>query len=113
MSRNPKEITVPGPSPLYQPIFPAEFLVEAHLLSCRRTAPAHLRQRANLVLLLYHEPTLSNVAAGLEVGLHANSVRLWRQRWAKGIFDLEDQPGRGRKPSFSPSGPRGHHRLGV
>jgi len=57
-----------------------------------------------LVLLLHYQPTLSNVQAAACVGLHPNSVRLWRQRWAKGIFDLEDQPGRGRKPSFSPSG---------
>jgi hypothetical protein len=99
-----REISLPGPSPLYQPNFPPEFLVEARLLSRRRTAPAHLLQRANLVLLLHYEPTLSNVAAGLEVGLHANSVRLWRRRWAKGIFDLDDLPRQGRKPTFSPAG---------
>jgi transposase len=94
---------LPGPSPLYQPCFPAEFLVEARLLSRRRTAPAHLRQRALLVVLLHEHPEVSNVAAAGQVGLHPNSVRLWRQRWAKGQFDLEDQPGRGRKPTFSPS----------
>lgn len=102
-----------GPAPLYQPCFPTEFVVQARLLSCQRTAPGHLRQRAKLVLLLHYQPSLSNVEAAQQVGLHPNSVRLWRQRWAKGIFDLEDLPGRGRKPSFSPSGSRHRHRPGV
>src|SRR3569623_1211809 len=97
-------ISVPGPSPIHQPNFPAGFLIEARLLSGRRTAPAHLRQRADLALLLHYQPTLSNVAAGLEVGLHANSVRLWRRRWAAGLFDVGDQPRRGRKPTISPPG---------
>ena len=104
---------MPGPSPLYQPCFPADFLVEARLLSRRRTAKAHLLQRARLVLLLHEQPDLSNVAAGTQVGLHPNSVRLWRQRWAQGQFVLEDRPGRGRKPTFSPSGSRPGHRPGL
>src|SRR6266478_916765 len=33
-----------------------------------------------------------------------DSVRRWRRRWALGHFSLEDKPGRGRKPDFSPSG---------
>jgi transposase len=98
---------------LYQPWFPVEFLIETRLLLCRRTAPAHLLQRARLVILLHEQPDISNVAAALQVGLHPNSVRLWRQRWANGFFDLEDQPGRGRKPSFSPPGSRHHRCLGV
>lgn len=104
---------MPGPPPLFQPCFPPEFLIEARLLSGRRTAPIHLRQRADLVLLLHYQPSLSNVAAGSWVGLHANSVRLWRQRWAKGVFLLGDQSGRGRKPTFSPSGSSGGHRPGM
>lgn len=92
-----------GPTPHYQPCFPTEFVVRSRLLSSRRTAPAHLRQRAKLVLLLHYEPTLSNVEAADRLDLHPNSVRLWRRRWANGVFDLEDQSGRGRKPSFSPS----------
>lgn len=106
-------ITLSGPIPHSQPSFPSEFLIESRLLSSRRTAPAHLRQRANLVLLLHYQPSLTNVAAGAEVGLHANSVRLWRQRWAKGLFVLDDQPGRGRRPTFSPSGPGDCHGLGL
>jgi hypothetical protein len=104
---------LPGPSPLYQPCFPVDFLIEARLLSRRRTAPAPWRQRARLVVLLHDQPDISNVAAAKVVGLHPNSVRLWRQRWAKGDFDLEDQPGRGRKPTFSPCASGDHHRPGL
>jgi hypothetical protein len=95
-----------GPSPRYQPCFPINFVVQARLLSSRRTAPAHLRQRARLALLLHLQPDLSNVEAAKQVDLHPNSVRLWRRRWAKGAFVLEDLPGRGRKVGFSPPGPR-------
>ena len=102
-----------SPSPLYQPCFPTEFVVQARLLSSRRTAPAHLLQRAKLVLLLHHQPDLSNVEAGARIGLHPNSIRLWRQRWAKGQFVLDDQAGRGRKPTFSPPGPRPGHGPGL
>jgi hypothetical protein len=102
-----------GPSPLYQPNFPAGFIAQARLLLRRRTAKAHLRQRASLALLLHYQPELSNVEAAEQVGLHPNSVRLWRRRWALGTFDLEDKPGRGRKPTFSPSGPRPAHRPGL
>jgi len=93
-----------GPSPHYRPDFPAEFLEHARDLIRRRTARAHLRQRARLALLLHDQPAVSNVEAGLLVELHPNAVRRWRRRWAQGQFALDDQPGRGRKPSFSPAG---------
>ncbi len=64
----------------------------------------------HLVLLLHESPALSNVAAAARLDLHPNSIRRWRRRWAAGQFTLEDDPGRGRKPVFSP--PRqGHRRL--
>ena len=93
---------MPGPVPHYRPTFPEEFLAEARRLTAARTAASHLRQRARLVLLLHEDPTLSNVQAAAEVDLHLNSVRLWRRRWADGQFHLQDEPGRGRKPVFSP-----------
>jgi Homeodomain-like domain len=104
LARCPRTGPLSGPSPLYQPRFPAEFLDRARRLLRQRTAAAHLRQRARLVLLVHEQPLLSNVEVGTQVGLHPNSVRLWRQRWAEGLFALEDQPGRGRKPTFSPLG---------
>ncbi len=93
-----------GPAPLYRPIFPAEFLAQAHQAVRARVVAYQHRQRAQLVLLLHAQPFLSNVAAAARVDLHPNSVRLWRQRWARGEFTLEDDAGRGRKSSFSPPG---------
>jgi transposase len=51
---------------------------------------------------LHEHPALSNADAAARIDLHPNSVRLWRRRWAQGQFTLEDAPGRGRKPTFSP-----------
>jgi hypothetical protein len=96
---------MPGPSPRYRPRFPDPFLAEARRLVAARTAPTHLRQRAGLVLLLHEHPLISNVELGSRLDLHPNCVRRWRQRWAGGNLTLEDAPGRGRKPTFSPSGP--------
>lgn len=96
---------MPGPSPLYQPDFPPDFVEQARRIVRRRTIAYQLHQRANLVLLLHEYPLLSNVAAAGQVHLHPNAVRHWRRRWAQGEFFLEDAPGRGRKARFSPSGP--------
>jgi hypothetical protein len=95
---------MPGPPPAFCPCFPDDFLEQARQVVRRRQVPFQRRQRARLVLLLHEYPLLSNVAAGCQVGLHPDSVRDWRRRWAQGQFSLEDQPGRGRKPSFSPPG---------
>ena len=93
-----------GPLPVYQPCFSEEFVAEARRLANARIAPSHLRQRAQLVLLLHEHPAISNVAAGARFDLHPNCVRRWRQRWANGDFTLQDAKGRGRKPTFSPAG---------
>jgi transposase len=45
---------------------------------------------------------ISNGAAAARLDLHPSSIRRWRQRWAGGQFTFEDDPGRGRKPVFSP-----------
>ena len=93
---------MPGPSPHYRPDFPDDFLAEARRLVAARTAASHLRQRARLVLLLREHPSASNVDIAASLGLHPNCVRRWRRRWAEGDLTLEDAPGRGRKPVFSP-----------
>ena len=93
-----------GPSPLFRPSFPDDFLDQARQLSRRRTIRFQLRQRAKLVLLLHEQPALSNVEAGQQVDLHPDSVRNWRRRWSTGDFALEDATGRGAKPRFSPLG---------
>jgi hypothetical protein len=95
---------MPGPPPAFCPCFHADFLQQARQLVRRRSVRFHLRQRASLVLLLDEQPTLSNVEAGRRVQLHPDAVRAWRRRWHRGDFTLEDRPGRGRKPTFSPSG---------
>jgi hypothetical protein len=95
-----------GPAPAYRPEFPADFLGQARQIVRRRTCPFQLRQRAGLVLLLHGQPCISNVAAGQRVDLHPDSVRHWRRRWANGSFSLQDEPGRGCKSAFFPSGSR-------
>src|SRR5215475_8301242 len=97
---------MPGPSPIYRPAFPDDFVAQARDMVRQRMVAYQLRQRATLVLLLHAEPLLSNVRAAAEVHLHPNAVRSWRRRWAQGECGLEDAPGRGRKVRFSPSGPR-------
>src|SRR4051795_12657912 len=93
---------MPGPWPSYRPDFPPNFLAQARALIRRRTVRYQLRQRAELALLLHHQPLLSNPEAAALVRLHPNSVRLWRKRWADGDLTLLDGPGRGRKAEFSP-----------
>ncbi len=95
-----------GPLPSYRPEFPSTFLEQAEQIARQRTVPYQLRQRAALVLLLSHQPLVSNSEAAQRVQLHPRSVRRWRHRWVQGDFALEDKPGRGRNADFSPSGPR-------
>lgn len=97
---------MPGPSPIYRPDFPADFVEHARRLARQPTVAYQRRQRATLVLLLHADPLLSNVHAAAEVHLHPNAVRYWRRRWAQGAFCLAEEAGRGRKARFSPSGPR-------
>jgi hypothetical protein len=92
-----------GPAPFSQPRFPAEFVERCRRLIRQRQIPRNQFQRAQLVLLLHEYPSLSNVVAGAAVELHANSVRMWRRRWAKEDYSLHDQEGRGCKATFSPS----------
>jgi Homeodomain-like domain len=94
-----------GPLPSYRPEFPSTFLEQAEQITRQRTVPYQLRQRAALVLLLSHQPLVSNSEAAQQVQLHPRSVRRWRYRWVQGDFSLEDKSGRGRKADFSPSGP--------
>src|SRR5512144_629548 len=95
---------MPGPRPAYRPDFPADFVAQCQQLVIQRTVAYQLRQRARLVLLFYEHPLCSHGEAAARVGLHPDSVRHWRQRWAQGDFSLEDAPGRGRNPHFSPAG---------
>lgn len=102
-----------GPPPTYQPTFSAEQVAACEHLVRRHTAPQAQVYRAKLALLLHAQPALDNVTAGKRLGKHENWVRYWRRIWATDGFRLTDKPGRGRKPTFSPSATGDGHRLGL
>ena len=94
---------MPGPSPALC-TFPDDFVQVALDTVRRRTVAVQVVQRFRLALLLHEQPDMKNDKAAKEVGLSARQVQRWRSRWAAGVFSVEDQAGRGRKPVFSPSG---------
>ena len=94
---------MPGPSPV-SCTFPDEFVQVALDTVRRRSVLVQDVQRFRLVLLLHDQPDVKYDEAAKEVGLSVRQVQRWRSRWAAGDFSIEDQPGRGRKPVFSPSG---------
>jgi Homeodomain-like domain-containing protein len=102
-----------GPKPTHRPTFPDEFLREAQSFHRQRKISFQLRQRAALVCLLHQEPQISHPEAAAALHMPIDWVRRWRRRWALGDFSLEDKPGRGCKPDFSPAGSsrRASHRL--
>ena len=104
---------MPGPPPIHRPPFPADFLDQAGAIPRRRTAPAHLRQRARLAGLLAADPVLAHAAAAALCQMDPDTVRKWRRRWAAGDFSLADRPGRGRRPAFSPPRPGRHPGPGL
>ena len=97
------DAAMPGPSPS-RCSFPFDFLQEALDTVRRRTVAVQFVQRFRLVLALHEQPGLTNEAASEAVGLSLRQVQRWRRRWASGDFSVEDHPGRGRKPIFSPLG---------
>src|SRR5207248_7621108 len=79
----------------------------------RSTTLRHgLVRRARLLVLLHRGHTLTDAAR--TAGLTVRNARKWAKRYlAQGLPGLADQPGRGRKPAFSPLGgpPSGQDRL--
>lgn len=64
---------------------------------------AGLVRRAQIVLMLAEGNTVSETARAVRV--NRRIVRYWVKRFSKDrIAGLEDKPGRGRKPVFSPRG---------
>jgi DDE superfamily endonuclease len=92
----------PGPSPIYRPDFPAEFVEHARRLARQRTVAYQLRQRATLVLLLHADPILSNVHAAAAVDLHPNAVRFGGDDGHREIFAWKTKRDGGVKPGFPP-----------
>jgi Homeodomain-like domain len=102
------------PGPLPAPCnFPDGFLQDARGSVRRRTVAVQVVQRYRLVLLLHEQPGVSNEDAAQAVGFSPRQVQRWRSRWVSGDFSIEDLPGRGRKPAFSPSGSGDDPCLGV
>jgi len=93
---------MPGLLPIYRPRFSPKELAQAREVSRKRTAPHSMVLRANLALLLVQHPAVTNPEAGRRLGLHENTVRQWRKRWASDGFSLQDLPRSGRPPVFSP-----------
>jgi len=96
---------MPGPKPALCN-FPDDFLQAAIDTIHRRTVSVQDVQRYRLALLFHEQPLIASDTAAVLVGMSARQVQRWRSRWAGGDFSIEDHPGRGRKASFSPSGPR-------
>jgi hypothetical protein len=88
---------------------------ERHLLRYRlrcTTTPLGLARRCQTILAV--ADGLSLVGAARRVGLTEKHVRKWVQRFLdRRLEGLNDRPGRGRKPAFSPLGgpTRGQDRL--
>lgn len=67
------------------------------------TLPAGLVRRARVILLLSEGHSVKDAAQ--TAGLTPNNTRKWVRRFlGHGVAGLQDQPGRGRKPVFSPLG---------
>ena len=94
---------MPGPAPQYNPAFTADDIATCERVVRQHSAPQAQVYRAKLALLLHSDPAIDNVAAGRRLDKHENWVRYWRRTWVHEGFRLSDKPGRGRKPTFSPS----------
>lgn len=77
----------------------AEEREELERLTRSARTPQALAQRARIVLLA--SAGMENQQIAAEVGLHANVVGLWRQRFRQErMVGLADRPGRGRKRTY-------------
>jgi len=92
---------MPGCLPHYRPVFSPDQLREAAALVHRRQVPHGKAVRARLALLLAENPTLPNPEAARLLGVHENTIRYWRKRWATDGWTLDDRPRSGRPVVFS------------
>jgi hypothetical protein len=89
-------------SSLVVTLSPQERQVLEYRLRCT-TTPLGLARRCQAILTV--ADGLSLVGAARRVGLTEKHVRKWVQRFlGRRIEGLNDRPGRGRKPAFSPLG---------
>jgi len=95
-----------GRKPEYLPKFSAQEVRQAAGVVRKHGAPHGQVQRARLALELAKNPQEICPQLGRRLGLHPQTVRKWRKRWATEGFSLEDKPRSGRPKSFSPSADR-------
>ena len=98
---------MPGLLPQYRPSFSASQRQEAVTLLRKRRAPQSEALRARLALLLAENPTITSPEAARRLGMHEQTVRKWRRRWAKEEWSLQDRPRPGRPVVFSLDRARG------
>jgi hypothetical protein len=89
--------------PQYRPKFGKSELRQAGEMSRKGHGSYAQVRRARLALELSRDPCGSSSEIGRRVGMHAETVRKWRKRWAREGFSLEDKPRPGRPKSFSPA----------
>ena len=89
--------------PQYRPSFSPDQLRECGEVVRKRRAPQVEVMRARLALLLAENPAITSPEAARRLGIHDQTVRKWRKRWATTGWSLQDRPRSGRPPVFSPS----------
>jgi len=94
---------MPGLLPQYRPSFSPDQLRESGKVVRRHRAPQAEVLRARLALLLAENPTITCPEAARRLGMHEQTVRKWRRRWAKEGWSLQDRPRSGRPLVFSPA----------
>ena len=82
---------MPGPLLAYRPDFPSDFVEQARRIVQKRAVAYHLRQRAQLVLLLHDDPLLSHheikrsfhLIVGSGFPLQSELNRIWKTGWSE------------------------------
>src|SRR5262245_10597093 len=82
----------------------AEEVTEIKRLAASRKAPIRLVQRARIIALMLEDNTLYASEAGVTAGFASVvSGPVWVRRFnEQGLAGLEDQPRRGRQPTYGP-----------
>jgi len=88
--------------PEFNPTFADEEIQKAREICRRRNAPHVQVRRAQLALFLHEHPGAFSSEAASALGMHEQTVRKWRKRWAQVGFTLQDDPRSGRPRRFSP-----------
>jgi hypothetical protein len=94
-----------GPKPAHHPKFAKSDVQRVEKVLRSSKAPYAHGRRAKLASLLHSQPGIGNTEAARLVGMHDQTVRRWRRRWATEGFCLEDKPRSGRPRFFRAEDP--------